>query len=89
VFATPSMLAAHWAALTRGMLLDAPNRALTSKPSATNALRFLRRIATSTPTITDGVGLGSEHHVRNSRLVAQALLVDQTIVHASAFALAA
>lgn len=89
VFAAPSMLAAHWNALTRGMLLDAPGRALASKPSATNALRFLRRIATSTPTITDGVGLGFEHHVRDSRLVAQALVVDNAIVHASAFALAA
>lgn len=89
VFATPSMLAAHWGALTRGMLLDAPDRAVTSKPSATNALRFLRRIATSTPTITDGVGLGREYHVRTSRIVAQALVVDQTIVHATAFTLAA
>jgi len=89
VFATPTMLAAHWGALTRGMLLDAPGNEPTSRPSATQALRFLRRIATSTPTITDGVGLGREHHVRTSRLVAQTLVVDQTMVHATAFALAA
>ena len=89
VFATPTMLAAHWGALTRGMLLDAPESEPTSRPSATQALRFLRRIASSTPIITDGVGLGREHHVRTSRLVAQTLVVDATIVHATAFALAA
>ncbi|CAN5632235.1 hypothetical protein BH10ACT2_BH10ACT2_18990 [soil metagenome] len=89
IFASPTMLASHWAALTRGMLLDAPTDAPSRRPSATQVLKFLRRIATSAPTITDGVGLGQEHHVRTNRLVAQALVVDQAIVHASAFALAA
>ena len=89
LFATPAMLAEHWAALTRGIMLDAPDREMTSRPSATRALRFLHRLATSTPTVTDGVGLGREHHVSTSRLVAQALVLDETIVHATAFALAA
>lgn len=89
VFASPAMLAEHWGALVRGLLLDAPDGTVASRPSATQALRFLHRLATSTPTITAGVGLGSEHHVRTGRLVAQALVVDDTVVHATAFALAA
>jgi hypothetical protein len=88
VFATAALFAEHWAALVRGFLLDAPGGKV-GAPSATRALRFLHRLATSIPTVTDGVGLGREHHVRTARLVAQALVVDETIVHATAFALAA
>ncbi len=89
VFATTAMLAQHWAALVRGLLLDAPDGKVVGRPSATRALRFLHRVAKSTSTVTAGVGLGSEHHIRTSRLVAQALVVDEVIVHATAFALAA
>lgn len=89
VFAGPELLAAHWEALVSGILLDAPDRESSSAPSLSRALRFLDRFATATATVTDGVGLGHEHHVRSSRLVGQALVLDDVVVHASAFALAA
>ncbi len=88
VFAGPELLTAHWDALVRGVLLDAPERP-TGTPSASAALRFLRRLARSKATVARGVGLGAEHHVRTSRLVGQALILDTDLVHASAFALAA
>ena len=89
VFATPELLAAHWDALVNGILLDAPNSLPSSTPSLTRALRFVRRLATADATVTPGVGLGREHHVRTKRLVGQALVHDNFVVHASAFALAA
>jgi hypothetical protein len=88
VFATPELLAAAWEPLVRAALLDAPEQ-VEGHPSATRALRFLRRFATSRSTEADGVGLGREHHVRTDRLVGQALVLDGGLVHASAFALAA
>lgn len=89
VFATPELLAAHWDALVSGILLDAPNSIPSSRPSLTHALRFVRRLAAAEATVTPGVGLGREHHVRTKRLVGQALVHDNLVVHASAFALAA
>jgi len=89
LFATPAMLAAHWEALIRGVLLDSPAVEPTSRPSLTRAVRFLRSLSRSEATVTDGVGLGREYHLRTSKLVAQALVHEGFIVHASAFALAA
>ncbi len=89
LFATPAMLAAHWEALIRGVLLDAPAVEPTSRPSLTRAVRFLRSLSKSEATVTDGVGLGREYHLRTPKLVAQALVHDGFVVHASAFALAA
>ena len=71
------------------MLLDAPAAEPTSRPSLTRAVRFLRSLSKSEATVTDGVGLGREYHVRTAKLVAQALVHDGFVVHASAFALAA
>jgi hypothetical protein len=89
VFATAEMLAAHWVALVGGIMLDAPDHTQRTRPSATSALRFLHRAATGTTTVNDGVGLGQELHIRTARTVAQALVLDGFVVHASAFALAA
>ena len=89
LFATPAMLAAHWAALVGGIMLDAPLHEPTSRPSLTRALKFVRRINTTKATVNPGVGLGSEVHVRTSKMVAQALVHEGVVVHASAFALAA
>jgi hypothetical protein len=88
VFATPDMLACHWAAIVRSHLVDAPDEAR-GRPSATRALEFLHRFAAGTGEIAPGVGLGREHHITTRRLVGQALLWDDVLVHASAFALAA
>jgi hypothetical protein len=88
VFASAELLASHWEPLVRSCLLDAPARP-EGRPSATRALRFLRRLATSRANEVAGVGLGSEHHVRTDRIVGQGLSLDGALVHASAFALAA
>lgn len=89
VFASTEMLAAHWEALVGSLVLDAPPAGATSRPSATSALRFLDRLVEAEATVAPGVGLGSEYHVRTRSLVAQALVHDHMVVHASAFALAA
>lgn len=87
LFATAQLLVEHWEPLVRAALLDAPARA-TGAASATRALRFLHRFSTGAATETAGVGLGREHHVRTTRLVGQALILNDLLVHASAFALA-
>lgn len=89
LFATPAMLAAHWDALVGGIMLDAPMREPNSRPSLTRALKFVRRINTTKATVNPGVGLGNEVHVRTAKMVAQALVHEGVVVHASAFALAA
>ena len=88
VFATHELLVANWEGLVRAALLDSPV-AVEGRPSVSRALRFVNRLATSAATRSPGVGLGEETHIRTSRLVGQALLVDGSLVHASAFALAA
>ena len=88
VFANPRLLSANWEALVRAAMLDTPVD-LRGRPSASRALQFLHRLATATSTDASGVGLGRESHVRTGRLVGQALTLDGSVVHASAFALAA
>jgi hypothetical protein len=87
VFAGPDMLACHWEAIVRSNMLDAPER-VQGRPSLTRVARFMRKFATTTNTIASGVGLGREHHVTNTKVAGQALVWDDTLVHASAFALA-
>jgi hypothetical protein len=88
VLAAPELLGAHWAAVVRAVLLDAPDE-FSGKPSAGRALRFLRRLASGTATEAAGVGLGRERHVSTPRLVGQVLTWEDAVVHASAFAVAA
>ncbi len=87
VFATPELLAAHWEALVRGFFLDLPDK-VDGEPSLANAEKFLRQFTTSPAQEAPGVGLGTEFHVSDDQLVGQALVWDDALVHASAFALA-
>ncbi len=87
-YATSEALRCNWEALIRGVILDAPGREV-PRPSATAVLKFLRRIATGEIITAPGVGLGVEEHIKNRGLVAHGLSCDGTLVHASAFALAA
>ena len=73
--------------LVRSYLLDAPDR-VEGSPSTDRVLRFLKRFGTAESVEAPGVGLGTEHHVETGRLVGQALVWDDLLVHASAFALA-
>ena len=70
VFATPELLAGQWTAMARSHVLDAPWQ-VNGRPSATKALRFLRRLATGDAIEADGVGLGTERHVRTAALSAR------------------
>ncbi len=89
VFANPDLLACQWEQIIRAALLDAPGEATTGRPSASKALAFLRGFAEGSSQLAPGVGLGREHHVSSKRLVGQALVWDDVLVHASAFATAA
>ena len=88
VFGTPDMFACHWGAVVRSNMLDAAETGR-SQPSATRALGFLRKFAKAATQVAPGVGLGREHHAAATRLVGQALVWDDVLVHASAFAVAA
>lgn len=88
VFATADLLRRHWEPLVRAQLLDAPDHH-PGRPSASTALWFLRSLAHGDAVAAPGVGIGTELHVRGRHLVGQALVWDDALVHASAFALAA
>lgn len=89
VFANPDLLACQWASIVRSAMLDAPVDAVNGRPSASKALSFLRKFAEGQARLAPGVGLGREHHVSGKRMVGQALVWDDVLVHASAFATAA
>jgi hypothetical protein len=72
----------------RGIVLDAPGDH-NLRPSATAALKFLSRLSKAEIITKPGVGLGTEEHVRSTRLVGHSLSFEGALVHASAFALAA
>ncbi len=88
VFANADMFACQWEAIVRSALFDAPDE-VRGTPSATKALQFLRRFADGKSELAPGVGLGREHHVSGKRVVGQALVWDDVLVHASAFTVAA
>jgi len=88
LFSTPELLREHWTAIVRSHLIDAVAEPEGS-PSLDRAMRFLQRIRKSRQVTAEGVGLGTEHHLRSDRVSGQALTWEGAIVHASAFALAA
>jgi hypothetical protein len=88
VFSSADALACQWEPLVRAHVLDAPER-VQGTPSLTRAVRFLRRFATAPNRVAPGVGLGREHHVSTPKVVGQALVWDDVLVHASMFAVAA
>lgn len=88
VFASSELLACHWQAIVRSHLLDAPD-GTHGAPSVTRAIRFLHKFSNAADKVTPGVGLGREHHITNTKVVGQALVWNDTLIHASAFALAA
>jgi len=88
LFATPALLARNWEALVRSHLAEVPEGPV-GHPSASRVLRFVRRFAAARPSVTAGAGLGRELHVADARVAGQALELDDVLIHASAFALAA
>lgn len=88
LFGSPELFRAQWTPLVRGVLLDAPDE-VEGRPSLDRALRFLERVQRAERTVAPGVGLGEEHHLQSGRIQGQVLTWDSTLLHASAFALAA
>ena len=85
LFGTPELLEARWAELVRSILLDArPDEG--AEVTVAAAEEFLHGVATRDTVEAPGVGLGDELHVESEDLVAQALVWDSALVHASAFA---
>ena len=84
LFGAPNLLQAHWAKLVRSYLLDRPGE--TGPPSASWALRIIRRFASAEAHESPGVGLGTEIRVRIPSLVGQCLALEGMVVHASVFA---
>ena len=87
-YATSEALRCNWEALVSGAIMDAPGHDV-PRPSATAVLKFLRRIATGEIITAPSVGLGVEEHIMSRGLMRHGLSCDGTLVHASAFALAA
>ena len=83
LFASTDLLRPHWGAIVRSHLLEHPTA--DGRPSASRALRFLGRFANSPSERKEGLGHGIEHHVRTDRVVGQALVLPNTLIHAGAF----
>ncbi|MDE0415650.1 MAG: hypothetical protein OXI95_01770 [bacterium] len=81
LFGAPHLLRKHWGALVRSHFIE--NRPSQGRPSATLALRNIRRLSTSPARTAPGVGLGCEHRVTDRRLTGQALVLDDALIHAS------
>ena len=88
LFGSPELLQANWQALITSHFSEHVVHG-GGRPSLSQALRFLRRFATARAQMTPGTGLGTERHVDIRRLSGQALLLDDAVVYASCFALAA
>ena len=83
LFASTDLLRPHWGAIVRSHLLEHPTA--DGRPSASRALRFLGRFANSPSERKEGLGHGIAPHVRTDRVVGQALVLPNTLIHAGAF----
>ena len=83
LFGSHGLLASHWSAVIRSHLLESVRP--DGRPSATAVLRLFRLFGRALPEQSPGIGLGHEHRIKHVRIVGQALTLDSSIVHASAF----
>ena len=83
LFGAPKLLAAHWSAIVRSHLIE-PVRP-EGRPSPSAVLLVLRRFATLRAESAEGVGLGVERRGENRWLSGQALTLDDSFVHGTAF----
>ena len=95
LFGSPELLAARWEQIVRSVMFESGFGTsegadpADAEPGATtaDAENFLGLLAQADSLPAPGVGLGQERHVETEDLVAQALVLDDSLVHASAFAL--
>ena len=83
LFGAPDLLKAHWSPLVRSHLLERP--VSEGRASARAVLSLIRRLGWLSSKNSPGVGLGVEQHVKDKRVVAQALTLEGSVVHCSAF----
>ena len=83
VFGSHDLLVPHWEGLIRSYLMERPTS--NGHPSATRALSVISRLGKARAVVNRGVGLGIELHVKDRRLVGQALILGRAVVHVSAF----
>ena len=83
LFGSESLLAAHWSRLVRPHLLEVPQKP--AGPSSDAALWAIRRFASMPSESRPGVGLGTERRTTDGTMSGQALILDESIAHASAF----
>jgi len=87
VFATEEAFAEAWESIARAAVLDADLVEESAGVVDVAAIEdFLRSVAAADAVTSAGVGLGVEHHVDAERFVAHALVLDDTVVYANAFA---
>jgi hypothetical protein len=88
LFGNPELLADLWAGIVSSYVANSPER-VHGRPSTTQALTFLRHYLTRDAHRSDGVAIGREYRVSTDRLAGTGLMVDDQLVHASCFVLAA
>ena len=84
LFGAPALLAKHWSALVRSYMTEKPK--VTARPSPTRVLAVAKRFGSLRSENAPGVGLGTEQRVRDRWIVGQALTLNGSVVHGSAFA---
>ncbi len=83
IFGNHQLLVPHWDGLIRSYLIEQPSSG--GYPSATRALWAIGRFSQAAAVGKTGVGLGVELHVETKWLVGQALTLNGSVVHTSAF----
>lgn len=88
LFSDPQHLRANWEALVRNIVFDLPFVESMNEPrevTESDVVAFLERMQAEEVVESEGVGLGTEFHITKDDLVAQALVLDDTLVYANAF----
>ena len=86
VFGSPELLKARWEQIVRSLMFESGLTADAASTTA-DAEAFLQQLAEADVVPAPGVGIGEERHLRSDDLVAQALVLDDALVHASVFSL--
>jgi len=85
VFGSPELLKARWEQIVRSLMFES-GLADAADTTTADAEAFLQQLAEAEVVPAPGVGIGEERHLRSDELVAQALVLDDALVHASVFA---
>ena len=90
VLSSTEHLASVWAGIVESALVEAVDPTIRKgSPSSTSVLRFLKKLAEGDGTRSPGIGLGVEYTVETRGVIGRSIVLDDMLVHASAFALAA